>query len=245
MPPTAHRAATVNRARGRLREHADLSGARVSDLFKSNVTVAVGTALSRVTGLLRVVVFGAVIGQTALADAYKLANETPNIVYELLLGGVLSATLVPLFSAFVEKRRRRSDQRRDHGVGHADGRADVRRGDRRATHLPALHAVAGGRCRRRRPPRRGHDPDADLPDPDPLLRSDRGRQRVLEQPAPVLRRGVEPDPAQPDHRRHAAVVARHPDGGGLAARRRAHRTTACAGRSASAPPPASPRWRWR
>jgi len=74
----------------------------VSDLFKSNVTVAVGTALSRVTGLLRVVVFGAVIGRTALADTYKLANETPNIVYELLLGGVLSATLVPLFSSFVE-----------------------------------------------------------------------------------------------------------------------------------------------
>ena len=74
----------------------------MSDLFKSNVTVAAGTALSRVSGLLRVVVFGAVIGRTALADAYKIANETPNIVYELLLGGVLSATLVPLFSAFVE-----------------------------------------------------------------------------------------------------------------------------------------------
>ncbi|HWM18995.1 MAG TPA: murein biosynthesis integral membrane protein MurJ [Ilumatobacteraceae bacterium] len=74
----------------------------MSDLFKSNVIVALGTALSRVSGLLRVVVFGAVIGRTALADAYKLANETPNIVYELLLGGVLSATLVPLFSSFVE-----------------------------------------------------------------------------------------------------------------------------------------------
>ena len=74
----------------------------MSDLFKSNVIVAVGTALSRVTGLLRIVVFGAVIGRTALADTYKLANETPNIVYELLLGGVLSATLVPLFSSFIE-----------------------------------------------------------------------------------------------------------------------------------------------
>ena len=74
----------------------------MNNLVKSNVTVAVGTALSRVSGLLRVVVFGAVIGRTALADTYKIANETPNIVYELLLGGVLSATLVPLFSAFAE-----------------------------------------------------------------------------------------------------------------------------------------------
>ena len=74
----------------------------MSTLLRSNVTVAAGTALSRVTGLLRVAVFVYVIGRTALADVYTIANETPNIVYELLLGGVLSATLVPLFSAFAE-----------------------------------------------------------------------------------------------------------------------------------------------
>jgi putative peptidoglycan lipid II flippase len=72
----------------------------VSGLLRSNLTVATGTALSRVTGLLRVIVFAYVIGQTLVADAYKLANETPNIVYDLLLGGVLSATLVPLFTSF-------------------------------------------------------------------------------------------------------------------------------------------------
>ena len=72
-------------------------------LLRSNLVVATGTALSRVTGLARVVVFGYVIGQTALADAYTIGNETPNIVYELLLGGVLSATLVPLFTSFVER----------------------------------------------------------------------------------------------------------------------------------------------
>jgi putative peptidoglycan lipid II flippase len=72
-------------------------------LLRSNLVVATGTALSRVTGLLRVAVFGIVIGQTALADAYTIGNETPNIVYELLIGGVLSATLVPLFTSFVER----------------------------------------------------------------------------------------------------------------------------------------------
>ena len=72
----------------------------MSSLFKSNVVVASGTAMSRITGLARWFVFAAVIGQTALADAYVLANETPNIVYDLLLGGLLSATLVPLFTSF-------------------------------------------------------------------------------------------------------------------------------------------------
>ncbi len=71
-------------------------------LLKSNITVAAGTALSRVTGMLRVSVLAGVLGSTALNDAYVLGNETPNIVYELLLGGVLSATLVPLFSTFAE-----------------------------------------------------------------------------------------------------------------------------------------------
>ncbi len=72
----------------------------MSGLLRSNLVVATGTALSRVTGLGRVVVFGYVIGQNALADAYRIGNETPNIVYELLLGGVLSATLVPLLTSF-------------------------------------------------------------------------------------------------------------------------------------------------
>ncbi len=72
----------------------------MSNLLRSNVVVATGTALSRATGVLRVFALGFVLGQTALSDAYQLANETPNIVYELLIGGVLSATLVPLFSTF-------------------------------------------------------------------------------------------------------------------------------------------------
>ncbi|HEX6656523.1 MAG TPA: hypothetical protein VF065_00495, partial [Ilumatobacter sp.] len=75
----------------------------MSSLLRSNLVVATGTALSRITGLLRVFVFAYVIGQTALGDAYKLGNETPNIVYDLLLGGVLSATLVPLFTSFLPR----------------------------------------------------------------------------------------------------------------------------------------------
>ena len=68
-------------------------------MLRANLVVASGTALSRLTGLARVLAFAYVIGQTSLADAYKLANETPNIVYDLLLGGVLSATLVPIFTS--------------------------------------------------------------------------------------------------------------------------------------------------
>ena len=66
-------------------------------LRRSNLVVAAGTAVSRLTGLARIVVFGAVVGQTALADAFEAANNAPNAIYELVIGGVLSAALVPLF----------------------------------------------------------------------------------------------------------------------------------------------------
>ncbi len=63
--------------------------------------MALGTALSRLTGFLRIVALAYALGINHLSDAYNLANNTPNIVYDLVAGGVLSATLVPVF---VEKR---------------------------------------------------------------------------------------------------------------------------------------------
>ncbi len=66
-------------------------------LVRSSLVVAVGTALSRFTGFVRLAATAYAIGFDRLTDTYTLANTTPNIVYELLLGGVLSATLVPVF----------------------------------------------------------------------------------------------------------------------------------------------------
>ena len=78
------------------------SGDPGHSLLRSNAVVALGTGLSRLTGMLKIIVFGFVIGQTALADAYDGANNSPNSVYELLLGGVLSAALVPMFTRLFE-----------------------------------------------------------------------------------------------------------------------------------------------
>jgi putative peptidoglycan lipid II flippase len=72
----------------------DEGGAR--QLLRSSAVVGLGTALSRITGFLRVSAMAA-IGFGHLTDVYNIANSTPNIVYELLLGGILTATLVPLF----------------------------------------------------------------------------------------------------------------------------------------------------
>jgi len=61
--------------------------------------MAVGTTLSRLTGVFRVVAMTAVLGGGGFADAYNLANTTPNIITDIVIGGVLAATFVPVFVA--------------------------------------------------------------------------------------------------------------------------------------------------
>jgi putative peptidoglycan lipid II flippase len=59
--------------------------------------MAVGTTLSRVTGMLRLTATVAALGFGALSDTYAAANTTPNILYELVLGGILTSVFLPVF----------------------------------------------------------------------------------------------------------------------------------------------------
>ena len=68
-----------------------------TSLSRNTAVMAAGTLLSRLTGFARLVALAYALGFSRLTDTYNLANVTPNIVYELVLGGVLSATLVPVF----------------------------------------------------------------------------------------------------------------------------------------------------
>ena len=61
--------------------------------------MAVGTTLSRLTGVGRVVALTAALSGGGFADAYNLANTTPNIITDIVIGGVLAATFVPVFVA--------------------------------------------------------------------------------------------------------------------------------------------------
>lgn len=63
---------------------------------RDTMTVAVWTTTSRVTGLVRVIVIGAVLGPTHFGNAYQLTNVMPNLVfYGFLAGSLLSSLLVP------------------------------------------------------------------------------------------------------------------------------------------------------
>jgi len=57
----------------------------------------VASLVSRITGFIRTAAITAAIGAAGLVpDAYNTSNTLPNIVYELLLGGVLTSVIVPL-----------------------------------------------------------------------------------------------------------------------------------------------------
>ncbi len=59
-------------------------------------SVAGGTLASRLTGLIRVLVLAWVLGFTPLADSFNLANTIPNMLFDLVAGGILSATFIPV-----------------------------------------------------------------------------------------------------------------------------------------------------
>jgi putative peptidoglycan lipid II flippase len=94
--------------------------------------MAVGTLLSRLTGVMRLWAFS-LLGISILTDTYLFANNTPNMVYELVVGGVLSSTLVPLFVGLLTPRPRPG-----RAAPRADGSAD---GDGEDTAARSIDAV--------------------------------------------------------------------------------------------------------
>lgn len=64
-------------------------------LLGASAAMAAGTALSRVSGMLRDIAVVAAIGLGVFADTYSVANTVPNIIYILLAGGALNAVFIP------------------------------------------------------------------------------------------------------------------------------------------------------
>ena len=70
----------------------------------SSATVAKNTALmsvatlgSRITGLLRTWVMAFALGNTLITSAYTVANNMPNVIYDLVAGGMLGAAFIPVY----------------------------------------------------------------------------------------------------------------------------------------------------
>ncbi|MET7847580.1 murein biosynthesis integral membrane protein MurJ [Streptomyces avermitilis] len=64
-------------------------------LARSSLLMALGTVVSRASGLIRQVLQAAALGTGLLASTYNTANTVPTSLYTLLIGGALNAVLVP------------------------------------------------------------------------------------------------------------------------------------------------------
>lgn len=65
-------------------------------VVRNSAMMAVGTIVSRLTGFGRSAVIAAAIGGAAVGNAYATAQFFPQMIYEFLLGGILTSVLVPL-----------------------------------------------------------------------------------------------------------------------------------------------------
>lgn len=64
------------------------------------------TLASRLLGFLRWVVQAATVGSGAMAGAYSSANQIPNVFYEVVVGGALAGTVVPLLAGAIAHGQR-------------------------------------------------------------------------------------------------------------------------------------------
>src|SRR5690554_5844321 len=65
------------------------------ELGRAGALLASGTLVSRLLGFIKAAVLLQTIGVLAAGDAFSVANQLPNLLYELVAGGVLSAVLIP------------------------------------------------------------------------------------------------------------------------------------------------------
>jgi putative peptidoglycan lipid II flippase len=83
----------------------DTSHTRGGGLLKSSAVMAVGTVASRALGFVRNAVIVIALGTGPLGDVYNVANTFPNQIYDLLLGGILTAVHVPMLVRALERDR--------------------------------------------------------------------------------------------------------------------------------------------
>ena len=62
------------------------------------------TVVARVVGFGRQLVFAHTVGSHCLGTAYATANQVPNIIYDIVLGGALTSAIVPVLAGAAARR---------------------------------------------------------------------------------------------------------------------------------------------
>ncbi len=82
---------------------ADPAQRPAAGIARGAVVIAGLTMLARLFGLIRTLVFSQTVGATCLGTAYVTANQVPNLIYELVLGGALTSAMIPILARSAER----------------------------------------------------------------------------------------------------------------------------------------------
>ena len=74
-------------------------------LARAAFVLLLGNVLSRVLGLVREQTIAYLFGASAATDSFVAATQVPTMVYDLLLGGAVTAALVPVFADYARNDR--------------------------------------------------------------------------------------------------------------------------------------------
>jgi putative peptidoglycan lipid II flippase len=83
-----------------------VSSRRTAGLVGAAGLIAAVTLLARAVGFGRWLAFSHSVGATCTGSAYSTANQLPNVLYEIVAGGALSAAVVPLLARPLARRNR-------------------------------------------------------------------------------------------------------------------------------------------
>ena len=75
-----------------------------ASVARSTALMSAATLISRVTGLVRTWAMAFALGNSLVTSAYQVANNMPNVVFDLVAGGLLGAAFIPVY--LLEKERK-------------------------------------------------------------------------------------------------------------------------------------------
>ncbi|MBI2304966.1 MAG: murein biosynthesis integral membrane protein MurJ [Chloroflexi bacterium] len=73
-------------------------------IAKAALIIMAGNIVSRLLGIVREQIIAALFGASAATDAFTAASRVPTTVYDFLVGGMLSAALIPVLADYVHHR---------------------------------------------------------------------------------------------------------------------------------------------
>ncbi len=80
-------------------------------LLRAAALIAAITALARIAGFVRTAVFARSVGAGCVGAVYQTANTIPNIVFDIVAGGTLSALVVPILAPSMSPGQRAAASR--------------------------------------------------------------------------------------------------------------------------------------